>query len=63
MKAMTSCEVALNAEDGLPKPCVINLDTITTIAKTSLRDKLTGLSPEKLRAVTIALKFALGLER
>jgi len=55
-------EVALNADDGLPKPCVINLDTITTIAKTSLRENLTTLSPEKLSAVTIALHFALGLE-
>jgi len=56
-------EVPLNLEDGLPKPCVINLDTITTIAKVSLRDKLTTLSAEKLRAVEVALHFALGMER
>ena len=56
-------EVPLNVTDGLPKPCVINLDTITTIDKASLRDKLTTLSAEKLEAVEVALRFALGMER
>ncbi len=55
-------EVPLGPDDGLPKPCVINLDTITTIAKASLRDRLTTLSPEKLKAAEVALHFALGLE-
>ena len=55
-------EVPLGPEDGLPKPCVVNLDTISTIAKATLRDKLTTLSPEKLKAVEIALHFALGFE-
>jgi mRNA interferase MazF len=56
-------EVSLNLEDGLPKPCVINLDTITTIAKSSLHEKLVTLSAEKLEAVEVALCFALGIER
>lgn len=55
-------EVPLGPEDGLPRACVANLDTITTIAKASLRERLTGLSREKLRAVDAALHFALGLE-
>ena len=55
-------EVPLGIEDGLPRPCVINLDTITTIAKASLRDRLTTLSLEKQRAVEAALHFALGME-
>ena len=55
-------EVPLGPEDGLPKPCVANLDTITTIAKRSLQERLIPLSPEKLRAVEAALYFALGLE-
>jgi len=55
-------EVPLGPEDGLPKPCVANLDTITTIAKRSLQERLTTLSPEKLKAVEAALHFALGLE-
>jgi mRNA interferase MazF len=56
-------EVLLNLEDGLPKPCVVNLDTVTTIAKASLHDRLTTLSGEKFKAVEAALKFALGMER
>jgi mRNA interferase MazF len=55
-------EVHLSLEDGLPKPCVINLDTITTIAKVSLTDRLAILSAEKLKAVVVALHFVLGLE-
>ena len=56
-------ELPLSTEDGLPKPCVVNLDTITTIAKASLHGKLTSLSAEKLKAVEVALHFALGMER
>jgi len=56
-------EAPLGIEDGLPKPCVINLDTITTIAKASLQDKLTALSQEKQKAIEAALHFALGIER
>jgi len=55
-------EVPLGLDDGLPKPCVVNLDTITTIAKASLRDRLTTLSVEKQNAVEVALHFALGME-
>ncbi len=55
-------EVPLGPEDGLPRPCVVNLDTITTIAKRSLQERMVLLSPEKLRAVEAALHFALGLE-
>ena len=55
-------EVPLDIEDGVPKPCVVNLDTITTIAKMSLRDRLTTLSLEKQKAIEIALHFALGME-
>jgi mRNA interferase MazF len=55
-------EVPLGPEDGLPRPCVVNLDTITTIAKRSLQERLVSLSPENLKAVEVALHFALGLE-
>ncbi len=55
-------EVPLGLEDGLPRACVINLDTITTIAKSILEEKLTTLSREKQKAVAAALHFALGME-
>lgn len=54
-------EVSLGVEEGLPKRCVANLDTITTIPKQSLTERLTNLTPKKLAAVEQALKFALGL--
>ncbi len=55
-------EVLLNIEDDVPKPCAVNLDTITTIARISLRDRLTSLSAEKKKGVEAALHFALGME-
>jgi mRNA interferase MazF len=56
-------EVPLGDEDGVPRACVVNLDSITTIAKSSLRERLTVLSAKKLRAVEEALHFSLGMER
>jgi mRNA interferase MazF len=55
-------EVPLGPEDGLPRACVVNLDTIITIAKASLQTRRASLSSEKLRAVHTAIRFALGLE-
>jgi len=55
-------EVSLGPEEGLPRPCAVNLDSITTVAKGSLRDRLTILTPDKLKEVEVALHFALGLE-
>ena len=54
-------EVALGPKDGMPRECVINFDTVTTIPKDALRERLTVLSRAKVTAVEGALKFALGL--
>lgn len=54
-------EVPLGPADGLPKICVVNLDTITTIPKVSLGRLIGPLAPEKRAAVERALRFALGL--
>lgn len=53
-------EVALGREDGLPRACVVNLDTITTIPKNVLTRRLSALSAERITAVERALRFALG---
>lgn len=55
-------EVSLGREDGLPRPCVANLDTITTIPKVALTRQVSVLSAEKLSAMDRALRFALGLD-
>ena len=55
-------EVPLSLDGGLPKSCVVNLNTITTTAKSSLSDRLTSLSFEKMEAAETALHFVLGME-
>ena len=57
-----SVEVRIGKREGLPKPCVINLDTITTIPKRSLAERIVALSGDRMSAVDDALKFALGLD-
>jgi mRNA interferase MazF len=54
-------EVELDRADGLPKRCVANLDTITTIPRRSSTRQTSRLAPARLAAVDAALKFALGL--
>jgi mRNA interferase MazF len=54
-------EVELRAGDGVPRTCAVNLDTITTIPKTSLSDRLTTLSVDRMAEVEDALRFALGM--
>jgi mRNA interferase MazF len=55
-------EVNLGEESGLPKKCVMNLDTIITIRKELLTEKITDLSVEKLDEVNKAIKFALDIK-
>lgn len=55
-------EVKLGPDDGLPKDCVINLDSVVTIRKTRLERRLAVLGPEKLLAAGEALRFALALD-
>ena len=54
-------EVELGPSDGLPKPCVVNLDSLVTIPKNLLREHLTILSPTKIAEIDQAIHFALGL--
>ena len=55
-------EVFLSPKEGLPRDCVINLDVITTIPKSCLRDKITALNPEKLKEIDSAIHFSLVLQ-
>jgi len=54
-------EVELGPEDGLPKRCVVNLDTIVTIRKNLLIERITILRNEKIEQINEAIKFALSL--
>lgn len=55
-------EVLLGTDDGMPQDCVANLDTITTIPKDCLHNRLITLSTQKLKEIDAAIRFALGLE-
>ncbi len=55
-------EVYLDESDGLPKKCVVNLDTITTIRKDLLLERICSLKPGKIEQINKAIKFALSLE-
>jgi len=55
-------EVPLGKRDGLPRACVANLDTITTIPRADLARRISALRPEKLREVEDAILFALGMD-
>lgn len=55
-------EVNLGTGDGLSKKCVINLDTIITIRKELLTEKIAYLDSEKIDQVNKAIKFALDIK-
>ncbi len=56
-------EVKLGLEDGLPKKCVANLDTIITIRKSLLIERIALLKPDKIEQINTAIKFALDIPR
>ncbi len=55
-------EVPLGPEDGLPRRCAVNLDSMTTVPIDALQRYIASLRSEKLEAVDSAIHFALGLE-
>lgn len=55
-------EVPLGPEEGMPRVCAANLDTLMTIPLRSLQERITTLSSQKLQEVEAALRFALGME-
>lgn len=54
-------EVLLGPEDGLPKKCVVNLDTIVTIRKDLLVERISLLQKNKIDEIDQAITFALSL--
>ena len=55
-------ELVLDTEDGLPKRCAANLDSLATIPRASLDQLIAALSPAKMEAAAEAIRFALALE-
>ena len=53
-------EVALSEEDGMKRPCVINLHNIATVPKIHLGPMVATLSAQKLSEVCAAIGYTLG---
>ena len=56
-------EVPLDTNDGLLQACAVNCDHLQTVSKSRLGAVLTTLSAAKMREVSAAVAFALGLGR
>ncbi len=54
-------ETVLTREDGMPKPCAVNLDHVQTVSRGKIGALITTLSSDKLRDVKRSILFALGL--
>lgn len=54
-------EVALGPADGMPVPCVVNLDSVATILRGLLTSRVTTLDRARMAAVERALHLALGV--
>jgi mRNA-degrading endonuclease toxin of MazEF toxin-antitoxin module len=55
-------EVPLSPQDGVPYYCVVNLDSINTIPKNSLKGLICSLSQAKMKDVRAAIIEALDLK-
>ncbi|MGH9128556.1 MAG: type II toxin-antitoxin system PemK/MazF family toxin [Acidimicrobiales bacterium] len=54
-------EVTLTEDDGMPRPCVVNLDNLATVPRSILRSRITTLSALRMAEVSRATHLALGL--
>ena len=54
-------EVALGPADGMPRPCVVNLDSLATIRRSMLSSRITTLGPARMQDVERAIHLALGV--
>ncbi|MGH3005715.1 MAG: type II toxin-antitoxin system PemK/MazF family toxin [Gaiellaceae bacterium] len=51
-------EVRLDEEDGLPSPCALSLDNVTTMPKAMLTERICRLRGERMTEVCRALAIA-----
>jgi mRNA interferase MazF len=53
-------EVLLTKGDGMPRPCVVNLDSLATVPRSILQSRITRLSDQRMAEVSRAAHLALG---
>lgn len=51
-------EVQLDKDDGMPEPCALSFDNITTMPKALLTTRISRVSVEKLEEISRALRAA-----
>lgn len=51
-------EVSLDADDGVPRPCVVSLDNVQPLARAVLLERICALGPHRMAAVCDALAVA-----
>jgi mRNA interferase MazF len=54
-------EVALGRMEGLPTPCVVNLDNLLTVPRTRLVRQMGALSAKRIEELNDAIRVALEL--
>jgi mRNA interferase MazF len=55
-------EVALDEEDGMKGPCVVNLHHAVTVSQHRLGRRVTQLSSVRMVEICLALRFAIGCD-
>jgi mRNA interferase MazF len=55
-------EVALDADDGMPRPCVVSLDNVQPLSRALLVERIGLLNPARMREVCEALAAAVECE-
>ena len=59
VRGLTS-ELSLGTDDGMPEPCVASFDNLHTLRRSTLRRRMTRLSPQRMEEACRTLANALG---
>lgn len=55
-------EVIVGPDDGLKKPCAVNLHNVLTVNKDAVGRRVAQLGEDRMREVCLAMGFALGCD-
>ena len=55
-------EAALDVEDGMKGPCVVNAHNLMTVRKDQVGRRVARLNETRMHAVCVAMAFALGCD-
>jgi mRNA interferase MazF len=55
-------ELILTEEDGLPSACAANFDSLQTVPKANIGNRITRLNSRRMKETATAIAFALGFD-